>query len=442
MPSSTSVVLTVRGVDATRAVFRRVRANVALMAARVRQMATVGVAGAAGLTAAVAAAANSLSTLTDRAAQAGTTADELQRLTTALGVAGAKGANLETISQGLARMTQATGRTGFEGLKQTLEEISRIGDEGERIRKLSRVFGRAFGPGLAAFVRNGPNQIRASLDTIVAAMPGVDNALAGAGDALADGFAIAKDGILRSMQEMLVAIGNRVVGSTGYTARQLGAVIGAYTRYYATTIAENLGDLPAYVGSLLDEIGARLGHKLREWTGWVGGDLFALMGKGFDFIGGVVAGKGVGQAALDAEAAAAETFEEQIARIRAAREGLLRPTAEARENLEKSLAAAAELDDALAKLGGGVTPNLAEGVAGALGPVRDAQAVLSNSYQAFRIASQRGLGGSNGGISAERAAQSTAQNTGRMVTSLDQLNRNAQKAYAAFQGLPPVYVLG
>lgn len=441
MPSSTSVVLTVRGVDATRAVFRRVRANVALMAARVRQMATVGVAGAAGLTAAVAAAANSLSTLTDRAAQAGTTADELQRLTTALGAAGAKGANLETISQGLARMTQATGRTGFEGLKQTLEEISRIGDEGERIRELSRVFGRAFGPGLAAFVRNGPDQIRASLDTITTAMTGVDEKFAQMGDALGDGFKIASDGILRSMQSLLVAIGNRVVGSTGYTARQLGSVIGAYSRYYATTIAENLDDVPAYVDSLLDEIGVRLGHRLREWTGWIG-NIVAFAGKGFDFLGGVISGEGVVQSALATELAATETYEDHLARIRAMREGLLRPTAKARETLEESLAAAAKLDDALAALGGGATPNFAEGVAGALGPVRDAQAVLSNSYQAFRIASQRGLGGSNGGISAERAAQSTAQNTGRMVTSLDQLNRNAQKAYAAFQGLPPVYVLG
>lgn len=440
MPSKTSVVLTVRGVDATRAVFRRVRANVALMAARVRQMATVGAAGAGALTAAVAAAANSLSTLTDRAAQAGTTADELQRLTTALGVAGAKGANLETISQGLARMTQATGRTGLRGLQETLEEISRIGDEGGRIRELSRVFGRAFGPGLAAFVRNGPDQIRASLDTIVQAMPGVDNALADAGDALADGFSIARDGIMRSLQEMLVAIGNRIVGSTGYTARQLGAVIGAYARYYATTIAENLDDLPAYIGSLLDEIGARLGHKLREWTGWIG-DLVAFIGKGFDFLGGVISGEGVEQSALAAELAATETYEDQLARIRAARRGLLRPTAEARESLEKSLAAAAKLDDALAALGGGATPNFSEGLAGALGPVRDAAAVLSGSYQAFRIASQRGLGGSNGGISAERAASTTAQNTGRMVSSLDQLTRTAQRVYANLQGARPIYVL-
>lgn len=440
MPSSTSVTLTVRGVDATRAAFRRVRANVALMAARVRQMATVGVAGAGALTAAVVAAANSLSTLSDRAAQAGTTADELQRLTTALGVAGAKGANLETISQGLARMTQATGRTGLQGLAETLEDISRIGDEGGRIRELSRVFGRAFGPGLAAFVRNGPDRIRASLDTIVAAMPGVDNALAGAGDALADGFAIAKDGVLRSLQSLLVEIGNRIVGSTGYTARQLGAVIGAYARYYATVVAANLGDLPAYVGSILEEIGARLGHKVREWTGWIG-DLFAYIGKGWDFIGGIVAGEGVAGAAESAQARWAESYEDQLARIRAARAGLLKSTAEQRAELDRSLAAAAKLDDALANLGGGATPHLAAGVEGALGPVRDAAAVLSNSYQAFRIASQRGLGGSNGGISAERAAQSTAQNTGRMVTSLDQLNRNAQKAYAALQGLPPVYVL-
>ena len=165
------------------------------------------------------------------------------------------------------------------------------------------------------------------------------------------------------------------------------------------------------------------------------------MAKGWDFIGGVVSGEGVEQAAESAQAAWAESYEEQLARIRKAREGLLRPTADARAQLEESLAAAAKLDDALASLGGGATPNFAEGLGGALGQARDAAAILSGSYQAFRVASQRGLGGSNGGISAERAAQSTAQNTGRMVTSLDQLNRTAQKAYSAFEGLPPVYVL-
>ena len=84
---------------------------------------------------------------------------------------------------------------------------------------------------------------------------------------------------------------------------------------------------------------------------------------------------------------------------------------------------------------------LADNLAAALGPVRSTAAVLSGTYEAFKISRYRGLGGSNGGVDARQAASTTAQNTGKMVTSLDQLNQTARQAYSAFQGLPPVYVL-
>lgn len=432
MPSSTSVRLTVRGTDQTRAMLAGIRARLGLFASQVRTIGVASVAGLAGgviaLGAAIQRSAREFSVLGDRAAQAGTTADELTRLTSALDRAGVRGANLETITQGLARMAQTTGRTGVEGLRETLAEISSIGDEGARVRELSRVFGRTFGPGLAALVRQGPDALREGLEGVMAAMPGVNNRLVEAGDALADGFATARDGILRGIQSLLVELGTRIVGGTGMTARQLGAVIAAYARYYTDVIAAHMDELPAFAGSVLAEIGARIAHAIREWTGWLG-DLGAFAGMGLDFLAGFASGEGYFEAAESAVAAWGESYEEQIARIRAARAGLLQGTEEQRAALERSLEAARNLDGSLAKLASGSAAGegLADNLARALGPVRDAQATLASSYQAFRIAQHSG----GAATPTDRAALDTAKNTATLARNSDRQTRLLERTVAA-----------
>lgn len=252
MASGTSVKVTLSGVDKTKQMLATARLRMVKFGAAVKAsvlknvkqatMAVTALAGAAvGLGYALRKAAQDFSVLSDRAAQVGTTADGLQRLSTALGVLGAGKSDVESIATGLARMTKETGRVGIEGLKATLAEISKIEDEGQRVTELSRIFGRSWGPGLAALVRQGPEALQRGLDGVMAAMPGLVKTSVDAGDDIADGFAIAGRGIRNGWESMLVELGRSILGKAKMTGRELGATIGAYMTYYGQVIGANMG---------------------------------------------------------------------------------------------------------------------------------------------------------------------------------------------------------
>ena len=239
MAAKSEVKITAKGLDKTKAMFRGIRANIAKLGASAKRI-TLGVAAigtgiAAGLTAGTVAIRNvarDLSTLSDRAAQIGAKSSEVAKLSRAFGVLGVKGADLETITKGLQKMTQTTGRSGVEGLKQTLAEVASIGDEQGRIQKLSDTFGKAFGPGLAALVRQGPEALLDGFDEVLAAMPAVSDELTEKADAIADGFAIAGDNIKSGWQSAWMEIAANVSEKLGMTEREFGAVFGAQLKYW------------------------------------------------------------------------------------------------------------------------------------------------------------------------------------------------------------------
>lgn len=252
MASGTSIKLILSGVDKTKAMLATARLRMAKFGAAVKasvlhnvKQATVALAamGAAAIAIgyALRKAAQDFSLLSDRAAQVGTTANRLQKLSTALGVLGAQKSDVQSIATGLAKMTKETGRTGIEGLKQTLAEVSKLETEGERVAELSRVFGRAWGPGLAALVRQGPEALEKGLEGVMAAMPGLVETSVQAGDDIADGFAIAGAGIKNGWESMLVSLGRSILGKAKMTGREVGATIGAYMTYYGQVIGDNLG---------------------------------------------------------------------------------------------------------------------------------------------------------------------------------------------------------
>lgn len=252
MASGTSVKVTLSGVDKTKAMLATARLRMTKFGAAVKasvlhnvKQATVALAamGAAaiGIGYALRKAAQDFSLLSDRAAQIGETSDRLQRLSTALGVLGAQKADVQSIATGLAKMTKETGRTGIEGLKQTLAEVSKLETEAERVSELSRVFGRAWGPGLAALVRQGPEALEKGLEGVMAAMPGLVEASVQAGDDIADGFAIAAAGVKNGWESMLVSLGRSILGKAKMTGREVGATVAAYMTYIGQVIGDNLG---------------------------------------------------------------------------------------------------------------------------------------------------------------------------------------------------------
>ena len=220
-------------------------------------------------------AAARLGTLSDQAAQAGTTSDQLQRLANALQEAGAHAASTENLAAALSKMTKATGRTGLEGLRETLAEIASLPDEGKRVAALSETFGRALGPQLAVTVRQGPEALLEGFDRVVAAMPGVEEEVVQAGDSIADGMKSVRTGIANAWDTLLVGTADRIAAHFGMSARELGATIAAYATHYAGVALDNLGPLwdrlvfigthlPALGRAALTELGNAVDRFLRD----------------------------------------------------------------------------------------------------------------------------------------------------------------------------------
>lgn len=479
MPSSTSVILTVRGVDQTRATFRRIRANVALMASQVRMAATAAVAGMAGLGAGVITAAKSFSTLGDRSAQAGVAAQDLNALATGLGIAGAKGATIDNLADALSRMTKATGAVGVGGMSDTLAQIASLETEGERVNALAQTFGRSFGPGLAALVRQGPEAARKGLEDVLALGPRVSSDLVEAGDAIADGWTHAANNIKVGWQESLISIGRDIVEHFGMPADEALAVFGARVRFamqaafrYVAQFGKMVYNIFANFRGVWDAVFGEEGlsgiiarNLLHAWNNIVNwGEIIAAK---FVWVKDMVAAAFTDDTFEDAS----KKYQEAVARADkklAEKNGVADAMfGEASfkkigENL-KNLGVTMDVDlsdlretrdEAIARITGGAMANVrAMGLAAAdgadaageaaeraLGPLKEAQAVAANSYQAFRIASLSSSG--NGGSTpVERAQLATEKNTATLVRNSDKQTRLLEKTAAALSNPENLYTL-
>lgn len=143
-----------------------------------------------------------LGTLSDFAQQMQVTSEELQKLSRAFEMVGIQSYSIENLSTAFDRMTKETGRTGIEGFKATLEELSKIGDEQVRVQEMFRIFGRSVGGSFAPLVRQGPEALLEGFDAVMAAMPYASEATVNAGDRMADGMKAAGDAIKVAWQEM------------------------------------------------------------------------------------------------------------------------------------------------------------------------------------------------------------------------------------------------
>ena len=473
MPSRTNVRLTVRGVDQTRAMFARVRANVALMASQVKAAAIGAAAGATAVVAAIRSSANQFSVLGDRAGQAGVAANQLNALVSGLGVAGAKGASLENVADALSRMTKATGATGVEGLRETLASIAAIGDEGARVQELSRIFGRTFGPGMAALVRQGPDAARAAIDDMIASGPRLSNELVAAGDAIADGMSVAWNEVKTGWNEAWVSIGQALSDYFGKPSRQLWADFGAYVRFgvqfafryisqFVSSVYNLFANLRTLWGAVFGEEG--LGGVIARWLLKAWNEIKAF-GEGilarFVFLKDAL----VAVFTDDTVAAAQEKFFARMERNRqtlaednAAVDSMLGDAGWA--NIKKAFADAGvtlrvetadlwkgladdldrnasgvfdRLNDLNASLGGAAD----DAGGGSVGAIREAKAILANTYEAFKISRQ----GTAGSSPTDRAALDTARNTSALAQTSQAQLRATERIAAAVQGGGNLYVL-
>lgn len=400
--AKSEVKITAKGVDKTRGMFRTIRGNIAKVGASAKRIAlgvaAVGTGIAAGFTAgllAVRSVSRELSTLSDRAAQVGESSSNLSRLSTAFGVLGVKGADLETVTKGLQKMTQTTGRVGVEGLKATLAEIASIGDEQGRIQKLSETFGKAFGPGLAALVRQGPEALLEGFDEVLAAMPAVSDALTDKADAIADAFEIAGESIKTGWQAAWIEIAAKVSESLGMSEREFGICFGAQLKYWLQTgfryvalwagnfvkVIQNLktvwGSLCDYLGGLLAEGLLRAYHKAVEW----GEKIVANFRFVFESIKALFTDETVEEARARLNRAVEAATEKYETRLKATKElfadntfanfkrelegiglSFTVDTSDLEAERDKAFVAAGKVEEGIAKTAQGVAPAIEEGL--------------------------------------------------------------------------------
>lgn len=226
MAIATQIMMGITGQDKTGDAFASVASRAAKAGKSLkRSLAFLGAGlGVAGIAYAAKKAVDEMGTISDRAQQMGISSDYVQKLAGALNQVGIKGASMDALADAFGKMTKETGAVGAKGFEDTLAAIASIGDEQGRVEALAKTFGRSFGANLAPLVRQGPAALKEGLADVMAAMPGVSDAAANAGDRVADALTIAANTGKAAWQE---ALGSIIIGVEDAFGMPFGEAMGA-----------------------------------------------------------------------------------------------------------------------------------------------------------------------------------------------------------------------
>lgn len=228
--NATQVTLNVKGVNKTGKVFKEIAAS----AARVgKTAALVGGAAFGGAAVAFAATAKALGHLSDVAMQAGASADEITRLSSAMGVLGIKSQTPEALAAAFQKMTKSIGETGVGGFKKAIAAIAQMETAEKRSAAAMAVFGKSgldFMPLIEAAAKDGVS----ALEDVMAGMPGISDAAANAGDAVADAMQIMTDGSKALWSEAVGSIAKMADEHFAGGIREAAMKANAYVEYYVT----------------------------------------------------------------------------------------------------------------------------------------------------------------------------------------------------------------
>lgn len=226
---NTQITLRVAAVDATARVFKSVASSAMSVTASIAKW---GVDAAVDAIRAFASAAKSLSELSDTAMRAGASAKDLTQLSTALNVIGIKGASVDELATAFQRMTKATDETGTAGFEKVIGKLSQLSTEQERAVAAQKVFGRTglnFLPLIDMAAKDGVESIKG----ITAAMPGVSDAAAQAGDKVWDSFTVMGNGVKSIWYEVVGKISSWIDSKFAGGVREAAMKAVAYMRYFA-----------------------------------------------------------------------------------------------------------------------------------------------------------------------------------------------------------------
>ena len=225
----TGITLRLTAVDATSRAFKNVASSAAKVTASIAKWGGAAAAVAAG---AFAVTANKLGKLSDVAQSAGATTEELTKLSGALDILGVKGSSPEELSAAFQRMAKTTGEVGVGGFYKVVAEIAKLPDIADRSAAAMQVFGKTglnFMPVIEGAARNGVS----ALKDVAAAMPGISQEAADAGDNFSDAMTVMKNAASKVWNEGLMKVAELISGQFTGDVRTAGMVCAAQFEYFA-----------------------------------------------------------------------------------------------------------------------------------------------------------------------------------------------------------------
>ena len=270
--NATQVTVNVKGVNKTGKVFKEIASS----AARIGKTAALfGAAAAGGAAVAFAATARALGHLSDVAMQAGTSSEEISKLASAMGVLGVKSQTPEALATAFQKMTKSIGETGVSGFKKAIAAIGQMETAEERSAAAMAVFGKSgldFMPLIEAAAKDGVQ----ALEDVMGGMPGISDAAANAGDAVADAMQIMTDGTKSLWSEAVGNVAQMFDNTFAGGIREAAMKANAYVEYYVTMFwrscvatCENIGKaytaLAADWGNTFSQLFTFLWDTVKSW---------------------------------------------------------------------------------------------------------------------------------------------------------------------------------
>ena len=264
---STQLTLKVAAVNATSRVFRSIASSALGVTKSIAKWGSVAAVAAGG---AFAVTANKLSKLSDIAQSAGASTEELTKLSGALDILGIKSAKPEDLAVAFQRMAKTTGQVGVEGFHRVVEEISKLPTMQERATAAMQVFGRTglqFLPVIEGAAKNGMG----ALKDLEAAIPGISQAAAEAGDRSADALNIITREAAKIWNEGLMKVAEHITGNFTGDVRTAALVCAAQMEYFAKAAW-------AYIKPFITDTKAAF-LQLAEWISRVMNNAMTVIGR-------------------------------------------------------------------------------------------------------------------------------------------------------------------
>lgn len=264
MAANTQLTLKVAAVNATSRVFNQISSSASSTIGKIAKW-TAGLGAAYFSAKGVANSFQEMGKLSDVAQAAGSGVEELTKLSGALDMIGVKVSKPEELAAAFQRMARTTGQVGVEGFHRVVEEVSKLPTLQERYTAAVQVFGKAgaeFMPVIEGAAKNGIGYLK----DVEAAIPGISDAAAKAGDDCMDAFGAIKRSAAKIWNEGLMKVAQLVTGQFTGDIKTASLVCGAYMEYFARVswryvsaffgdFKENMADIGAWVKKVMINAG-------------------------------------------------------------------------------------------------------------------------------------------------------------------------------------------